>query len=73
MGQAKRRGTFEERKEAAMIKSWIEMEERRKLDLERKSRMTEEELQRKYERATLFAQLMAMAWADMPYSVRRVK
>lgn len=60
MGEAKRRGTFEERKTAAIARDKAAIEERRRTEAERWAAMSEEERRRERMASVRPALLMAV-------------
>jgi len=73
MGQAKRRGTYEQRKESAIILAGIEREERKRLESKRLVEMTEEERKRKRDRERVLTRMMAacLSVGVVPYILNR--
>lgn len=61
MGQAKNRGTFEQRKAAAIERTERMREEMRKLDAERRANETPQERRERQKARMILASMMAMA------------
>lgn len=73
MGQAKKRGSYEERRNAAIIRDGIEREGRRRREAARRAAMTGEERQRYRDKQHAIAQLLAvgLVLGEIPYFVKR--
>lgn len=70
MGEAKRRGTYAERKAAAIKRDGIEREERLRHEHERIAAMTEEERERRRDSAGRLAYMVALAQSMGTYHYR---
>lgn len=71
MGQAKRRGTYDERRTAAIIRDGIEWEARRKKEMKRRSAMIEALRQRERDSKETWATLLAtcLSIGVLPYFI----
>lgn len=71
MGAAKRRGTFEQRKAAAIKRDGIKREERKRIEAEKQAAMTKEERQQHRDRELAQIEFMArcLALGYMPYII----
>lgn len=73
MGQAKRRGTYEQRKASAILLVGIEREERKRLEVKRLAEMTEEERQRRRDAEIRRKQMIdiCLSVGVVPYVISR--
>jgi len=73
MGQAKRRGTYQERRVLAIEKAGIEREEYKRLKAAELAAMTEEQRQKRRDAEIAWVQLMSacLSMGHLPYITRR--
>ena len=72
MGQAKRRGTYQERRTIAIEKAGIDREEFKRLKLAKEAAMTKEQRQKKHDAEIALMQLMAsyLSMGSLPFVAR---
>ncbi len=73
MGQAKRRGTYHERRALAIEKAGIEREESKRLKLAKEAAMTEEQRQKRRAAEIAWVQLISfcLSQGTIPYRLER--